>query len=266
MYQRNQYSGFGLGLTPAVKTLVIVNVSIFIIINLFRKIAWISLFGMVPAVVFSRFWIWQIFTYMFLHLGLWHLILNMLMLWFFGPTIEAAWGRKQFLIYYFFTGIGAALCSFFVSIGSYIPVIGASGAIFGILVAYAVMFPESIILLFLIFPMKMKHAILVLGAINLLGAISSPGSGIAYFAHLGGGIFGYLYLKNEWLKMKFLRFSFSIDGLKNKYSQHNIRGKEIEKKNLNEQVDQILDKVSQEGIGSLSPKERAILERKSRQK
>jgi len=184
MYRNRQYSNFGFSLTPAVKVLIIINVCIFVIINLVRNFPWLGIFGLVPAFVFGRFWIWQLATYMFLHLGLWHLVLNMLMLCFFGPTIEEAWGKKQFLIYYFFTGVGAALCSFFVSMGSYTPVIGASGAIFGILVAYAVMFPDSVILLFLIFPMKMKYAVLVLAGINLLGAISNPGGGIAYFAHL----------------------------------------------------------------------------------
>ncbi len=254
-------SGFGPYLTKTVKTLIIINVVLFIVVHFFPKFPWLSLFGLVPGYVFAKFRIWQLVSYMFLHLGLWHLVVNMLMLWFFGPAIESAWGRKQFLFYYFFTGIGAGLCSFLTAFRSLIPVIGASGAIFGILVAYALMFPETVILLFFIFPVKIKHAVLVLAGINLLGALSSPHAGIAYFAHLGGGLFGYLYLKSEWLHRQILYWR--PNSLKPWGSKSKAGKSEITQEQLDRQVDLILDKVSKYGIDSLTRKEKKILELKS---
>ena len=241
-------------MTRTVKLLIIINVVLFILMHLLPQAPWLALFGLVPSYVFAKFRLWQLATYMFLHLGLWHLVLNMLMLWFFAPAIERSWGRREFLFYYFFTGIGAGLCSFITAFRSSVPVIGASGAIFGILVAYALMFPETVILFFFIFPMKIKHAVLVLAGINLLGALSSPDAGIAYFAHLGGGLFGYLYLKSEWIKRQIT------------YRSKRVSRQEIAQKDLNRQVDAILDKVSKHGIDSLSRKERRILELKSRKR
>jgi hypothetical protein len=186
----------------------------------------------------------------------------MLMLWFFAPAIETTWGRKQFLFYYFFTGIGAGLCSFIFAFRSSIPVVGASGAIFGILVAYAVMFPESIILLFFIFPMKIKHAVLILVGINLLGALSSPNSGVAYFAHLGGGLFGYLYLKSEWIHRQ-ISYLNPVK-LRFWWARKKASPKQSSQKDLDQQIDLILDKVSKYGMGSLTRRERRILELKSK--
>ncbi|MBU3933167.1 MAG: rhomboid family intramembrane serine protease [Candidatus Omnitrophica bacterium] len=249
-------------MTHTVKKLIIVNVVLFILIHLTPKFGWLTLFGLVPGSVFGRFHLWQLATYMFLHLGLWHLVVNMLMLWFFAPAIESSWGRRQFLFYYFFCGIGAGLCSWVTAFRSSIPVIGASGAIFGILVAYAMMFPETVILLFFIFPMKIRHAVLVLAGINLLGALSQPNAGIAYFAHLGGGLFGYLYLKSEWLRrqLSYWNAPASRPGRR----RNKPANKQIAQKELDRQVDIVLDKVSRHGMDSLSGKERKILELKSK--
>ncbi len=262
---QSSYSGFSFGpyLTKTVKILIIINVALFILTYLLPRLPWFSLFGLIPSYVFAKFRFWQLFTYMFLHAGLWHLVVNMLMLWFFAPAIETAWGRKQFLFYYFFTGIGAGLCSFLVSFHSSIPVVGASGAIFGILVAYAMMYPETIILFFFIFPMKIKHAVLILVGINILGILSAPNSGIAYFAHLGGGLFGYLYLKSEWIKRQISYLIFS--NLKLSRGRKKANRKHPPEEALEGQVDLILDKVSKYGIDSLTRKERRILEQRSRE-
>ena len=249
-------------MTHTVKKLIIANVVLFILIHLTPQFGWLTLFGLVPSSVFGGFRLWQLATYMFLHLGLWHLVLNMLMLWFFAPAIESNWGRRQFLFYYFLCGIGAGLCSWVTAFRSSIPVIGASGAIFGILVAYAMMFPETVILLFFIFPMKIRHAVLVLAGINLLGALSQPNAGIAYFAHLGGGLFGYLYLKSEWLRRQLSYWSaFDIRSWRR---EKKTAKQESRREDLERQADRILDKVSKCGIDSLSGKERKILELKSK--
>lgn len=256
-----QDQNFGIQLRGVVKTLIIINVAVFIIINIFRNIAWPALFGLVPSFVFTRFMIWQLVTYLFLHFGIWHLVLNMLMLWMFGSVIESSWGSKRFLFYYFFTGIGAGLCSVLFAYKTGIPVVGASGAIFGLLVAYAMMFPESVILLFFIFPMKMKYAAMVLAAINLLGAMSNPGGGIAYIAHLGGGLFGYFYLKSEWIRAYLCRYNLS--NIMASFKQKKALKKKAEDENIDKQVDRILEKISAKGIESITKQEKEILIKKS---
>lgn len=243
----------------AVNILILINVAVFILTSLISNVNWYSVFGVVPKYVFSKLMLWQFFTYMFIHGGLWHLLVNMLMLWFFGTLIEGVWGKKRFLIFYFFTGIGAGLCSFFTAPNSLIPVVGASGAVFGILVASAVMFPDTEVLFFFFLPMKMRHAVLVFAGINLLGALTSTGGGIAYFAHLGGGAFGYLYMRNYKIR-EILNFSNPFSGMKEKKSQR----KYYKEQDFNNRVDKILDKVSAKGLQSLSPEEKRILEKKSK--
>jgi membrane associated rhomboid family serine protease len=246
--------------TPVVGALLIINVVVFVMTHLVTTVPWFELFGLVPTLVIKRFMFWQVGTYMFLHSGIMHITLNMLMLWFFGPGIESAWGRRDFLRYYFITGIGAALCSILAAFGSATPIVGASGAIFGILVAYAMIYPETVILIFFFFPMRIKHAVLLLAGINLFGALSSPGSDIAYVAHLGGGLCGYLYLKYETLG-----FSFRRSGMR--WLKKGIGAFLLPRKrerNTLEDIDRILDKIAEHGIESLSYEERRTLERKSR--
>lgn len=260
----DSYSGYGFGsrLTKAVKVLIIVNIGMFIIQYIFPVIPWGMILGMVPRLILSKFMIWQFFTYMFLHTGVWHLVFNMLMLWFLGRELEEFWGTKQFLFYYFFTGAGAGLCSFLFSINSYIPVMGAFGAIYGLMAACAILFPESVLLLFFIFPIKMKHAIFVLAGINLLGVISG-GGGIAYFAHLGGALFGYLYFKNERLRRAALYFS--LINWRNWYKERINHRRELIQKEIDRKVDLILEKISKQGVDSLTKEEKRLLEQKSRE-
>jgi len=255
-------SGFGLQLGGVVKALIVINTAVFVIIHIFKSISWHVIFGLVPSLVFSKLMIWQLATYMFVHFGLWHLVLNMLMLWMFGSVIESSWGSKRFLSYYFFTGIGAGLCSVLFAYKTGTPIVGASGAIFGLLVAYAMMFPESVILLFFIFPMKMKYAAIVLAAINLLGAMSNPGGSVAYIAHLGGGFFGYLYLKNERIRTSLAQYS-PANLIAASRRKETIK-KKAETENINKQIDIILDKISAKGIESLTKREKNILNKKSR--
>lgn len=257
---RSPLTAFSGRLTPTVKKIIIINVAIFIVIHLFSRFPWFAVFGLVPYFVFARLMLWQLFTYMFFHGGLWHLVINMLMLLFFGCDIERSWGRKQFLFYYFFTGIGAGLCSYLTSFRSPIPVVGASGAIFGLLVAYAMMFPDTVVFLFLFFPMRIRHVVFVLGGINLLGALTNPDAGIAYFAHIGGGLFGYLYLKNEWIRYKFSSY-FSLFNFKQRSRQRKIETKQLEDLELEKEIDHILEKISKYGMRRLSRKERKILEK-----
>ena len=139
---------------------------------------------------------WQIITYAFLHGDLWHLFFNMFALWMFGVQIEQAWGSRRFGIFYFFCVIGAALTQMTVMWGNPTPTLGASGGVFGILLAFGMMFPERrIMLLFPPIPIKAKWFVLGLGALELWAGMTGTRAGVANFAHLGGAIFGFFLIQ-----------------------------------------------------------------------
>ena len=153
------------------------------------------------AVTAPHFQIWQLVTYSFLHGGVLHLALNMYALWLFGSRMEYVWGSKAFAVYYFFCVIGAGLVQLFVATsmaqqGGVYPTIGASGGVFGLLLAFGLTFPEERLLL--IFPpivLKAKWFVLIYGAIELFAGVTGTAEGVAHFAHLGGMFFGYLLLR-----------------------------------------------------------------------
>ncbi|MEX0609245.1 MAG: rhomboid family intramembrane serine protease [Balneolaceae bacterium] len=138
---------------------------------------------------------WQLVTYMFLHADLGHIFFNLFALWIFGQAIENLWGSKRFLVYYLLTGIGAAVIHMFMS--SYFTyTLGASGAVYGILLAFGMMFPDKyIILLIPPIPIKAKYFVMIFGALELFSGLTNPSSGIAHFAHLGGLLVGYILIK-----------------------------------------------------------------------
>jgi membrane associated rhomboid family serine protease len=198
-------------ITPAVKILVLACAGVFLIqtlIELFLPLtatAWFNhWFGLVPSGVFPGFRLWQPVTYLFLHGGLWHLLINMLMLWMFGRELELVWGKKRFLNYFFLCGIGAGLITVAVKLipmfwgyhASDIPTIGASGAIFGILIANAILFPDRRIWLFpLPIMIPMRPFVAVMAAIEFFGTLGTSGDGVSHFCHLGGMLIGWLYLR-----------------------------------------------------------------------
>lgn len=187
------------GITPAVKILIITNVIAFVL-NLIVDVMTIRL-GLWPKAVFEDLALWQPFTYMFLHStsGVGHLLINMLSLWMFGTELERTWGTRFFVKYYFVTGVGAAATSLLLSL--WMPevyntiTVGASGAIYGLLLAYGMYFPNRPIMLYFIFPIPARIFVMIVGAIAFLSSLSGPGSGVAHSAHLGGLVVGYLYLK-----------------------------------------------------------------------
>jgi membrane associated rhomboid family serine protease len=151
-----------------------------------------------PDYVVHRFAIWQLATYLFLHGGIWHLLVNMFTLWMFGATLERDWGTRRFLKYYFICGVGAGLCDVTVNalLGNWsTSTIGASGAIYGLLLAFGVLYPETTILFSFLFPIKAKYFVMIYGGIELLAALGTRNSGVSNVAHLGGMIFGFVYLK-----------------------------------------------------------------------
>ena len=146
--------------------------------------------------VYGRGYLWQLVTYLFLHGDLGHILVNMFMLWMFGAEMERIWGTRRFLKYYFLTGVGAGIVTCLFSPQSL--TIGASGAVFGVMLAYGLTFPNRQILFWFVFPMKAKHFVLLMGGIELLASASWVSDGIGHFAHLGGMLFGYIYLKKAW--------------------------------------------------------------------
>jgi membrane associated rhomboid family serine protease len=181
----------------------------------------------------------------------------MFVLWMFGTELEQTWGTTQFLKYYFITGVGAGVLSVLVTPGSRIPTVGASGAIFGLLVAYAMIYPNRLIYLWFFIPIKAKYLALMLGVFELVATMHLARDGIAHWAHLGGMLVGFAYLKIA----SFARGGFA------RYEKRRIRVVTPDRtaaEDLQEEVDRILRKISQFGIESLTPEERNTLDRASR--
>jgi membrane associated rhomboid family serine protease len=194
---------FGPGpLTPVIKLLIIANVVTFVVDYLVPSAGLSRTFGLSPRDVLTKLHVWQPLTYMFLHAGFSHILFNMLALWLFGVELERMWGTKFFAKYYFVCGVGAAATTLAFSlmpgsIGSQLfnsLTIGASGAVYGILLAYALYFPNRPIYVYMIFPIPAKYFVMIMGGISLLSSIGG-GGGIAHTTHLGGLIVGYFYLK-----------------------------------------------------------------------
>ena len=191
---------FGPGpLTPAVKILIAANVAVFLVTWVSRVVLEYS--GLVPVAVFRGFELWRPVTYMFVHSGPFHLLFNMLSLWMFGVELERMWGTKYFTKYYFACGVGAAATTLILSLVPGFPgnlyasfTIGASGAVYGILLAYALYFPHRQLAFMMLFPIAVKYYVMIVGAIALLMS-TGAGDGVAHTTHLGGLIAGYLYLK-----------------------------------------------------------------------
>jgi membrane associated rhomboid family serine protease len=199
-YNRSSYSGIGYPQwTRAVKALIIACVIAFAL-QIFDRFAGgpsiVGKFGLTPADVTQRYYVWQLVTYIFLHdTGqIFHILFNMLGLWMFGSAMETVWGSRQFTKFFFICGIGAGILTVLLSPRGLVPVIGASGAIYGIILAYAMTFPDNIIY-FLIFPIPAKWFAVIFGAIAFFSSLSTSGGGVAHVAHLGGMLFALVYLK-----------------------------------------------------------------------
>lgn len=201
---RYRYTTTSLGgyFPPGVKWLIVINTAIFLIYYLGGAALQLharTLFTLWAEAAVRNLYVWQIVTYLFLHGSVSHLLFNMLSLWFFGAQIERDWGTRRFLKYYFLCGIVAGLCVLAVNIalGEWsVQTLGSSGAIFGVLVAFAVLYPEATVLFFFVFPLKAKYMVMICVAIELLTTFG-PNNGISTVAHLGGAAFGFLYLKHR---------------------------------------------------------------------
>lgn len=281
--------GFGFSLSPWVKRLLIANAAVFLLMALgILPARWaVRTFGFSPADFLTH--PWSPLTYMFVHAGFWHLFFNLVGVFFFGPPLERAWGSVFFIRYYLVAGLGGALVSILLlplpAVGAQQIVVGASGALFGLLLAFALKWPEALIYIWGVLPVKAKWFVTIFGFMALWGTLSGAGGGVAHWAHLGGLATGYLYLRFDdriaWMLERARR------GLRQLYVKESRRGRTngplgvvpggrsegreqrrgpalgVSGDTL-DRVDAILDKIREQGMEALSDEERSFLDEVSR--
>jgi membrane associated rhomboid family serine protease len=244
-------------LPPFIKAMLIANVAVFIA-QFFYADRIIELFALTPNRFFAEFpaLFYQVFTYMFLHGGFAHIFFNMFALWMFGTEIEYAWGSKSFGWFYILCGAAGAALQLAVFPSQMAPVLGASGAIYGILVAYWLLFPSRYLYIYFLFPVQVKWAI---PGMMILGFLMG-GRNVAHMVHLGGAIFGLLYLKVDW---RWAYVGRKLKDLRYRRQTAKLEKKRQEADEIMKRVDAILDKINEVGIENLSKSERKFLEEAS---
>lgn len=288
-YRPSLFGGFRF-FPPVIKGLLIANVGVYLFFLLFGfahirgvSLTYIfnSLFALFP--LGSDFYPWQVFTYMFIHGGFMHLFFNMFALWMFGMEVENTWGSRKFFLYYMICGLGAAFSNLFIAplFGSTGPTVGASGAIYGVLLAFGLMFPDRYIFLFPFFvPIKSKYFVALYILLEIFSGVTGTSDGVAHFAHLGGAAVGYIYLLIDTRRLPFEgifnrarsawnsggrsfrpRPSSGIYGNVTDAKFTDIQEPHVKtEQELNqEKIDAILDKISVSGYQSLSDEEKRML-------
>ena len=241
--------------TEAIKVLIWINVGLFALKFISQsQIDLARIFGLSSNTVWPM--IWQPVTYMFIHGDVFHVLINMFVLWMFGSEMESIWGRKQFLRYYFLTGIGSGLIWLLFNSGqSYAVLIGASGAIYGILLAYGMMFPNRTVYLYFMIPIKVKWFVIFLGAVAFLSSFNNH-SNISHVTHLSGMVIGFVYLRYYW---RWKDFRFSIYKQLEEFRSSIGSRKDQQKIEMQQKVDQLLDKINESGYESLTDEEKDLL-------
>lgn len=216
-YQRPKIS-IGGPLTPVVKNIIIINSVIFVLqfISNFSGRPMSLYLGLTPVNVIHDLQIWQLFTYMFLHGSFFHILINMLVFWMFGGDVEYRLGSRRFTYYYLICGAGAGLITALLTFRSTVPVVGASGALYGILLAYGIFFPNRVVLFMMIFPMKVKYMVAIFAGITFMASFSQEGTGISHITHLGGLMFGAFYLV-------YIIWGYDLAWLQRKIHQRSLR-------------------------------------------
>lgn len=243
-------------LSPFIKLMLIANLGIYILQNMWPELTYLA--GLTPSRFFSEFpnLIYQPLTYMFLHGGFGHILFNMFALWMFGTEIEFSWGSKSFGRFYLLGGLSGAVLTLMVNPEQSVPMVGASAAIYGILIAYWLMFPQRMLYIYMVVPVKVKYAIPGMMLLGLLFA----GASTANMAHLGGAIFGFVYLKAN---LRLLKFGSGLNNLRYRRKTAKLAKKRQQADDVMKRVDIILDKINEIGIENLSKSERKFLEEAS---
>ena len=235
--------------TDAIKILVSINFGIFLLQTIARTEGmFFPLFGLVPKLVWSEFMLWQPFTYLFFHGSIWHVLINMFVLWMFGSELERLWGKEHFLKFYFVTGVGAGLVTMIIGLNSTTPIVGASGAVYGVLLAYGLTYPNRTVYLYGIIPIKSLWFVIGIGVIAFMSSFDNV-SQISHLTHLSGMLIGYLMLKRPvrfndlWFTIRKRTLEYKIKHEEKKVSQHQA---------IEREIDGILDKINREGFDSLT--------------
>lgn len=242
-------------MTPVVRALLVANVAVFFLQQTLQGIDYA--FAFVPALVLQR--PWTIVTYMFLHGGFMHLLFNMLALFFFGPRVEERIGSRPFGTLYFIAGItGAALSFFFTPMAA---IVGASGGVFGVMMAFAYFWPHEPIYIWGILPVPARLLVILTTVFAIWSGFGGAGGGIAHFAHLGGYLGAYLYLR--WLERKRTSFKRKVAAAPPEAARRVAGYKSIDMTSVHEvnreEINRILDKISASGLDSLTAQERTFL-------
>jgi membrane associated rhomboid family serine protease len=237
-----------------VNKIIVANVIVYLLQVIFRP-QFTNFLALTPRDVVHDFYFWQLLTYMFLHGGFFHLFFNMLITWFFGSTLESVWGSQKFLKYYLTCGLGGGI--FFMIFNFNGMVVGASAAVFGLYLAYAMLFPNNRVYIYFLFPVKAKYFVAFIALFQLAYGISGP-SGVAYFAHLGGMVAGLFFFRRELESAKFWRGASILSGSYKRPRREGSEEQDIAK------IDSILDKIASKGYENLSSTEKRILENYSR--
>jgi membrane associated rhomboid family serine protease len=268
----SQFEGsFGPGpLTRAVKQLLIANTGLFLLTQIVSSFPWFDTFGLVPRAVLGQFRLWQLVTYLFLHGNFWHILMNMFALWMFGVPLERDWGYDAFMKFYFIVGFAAGVATWLLMLGSSTPTIGASGAIMGVLVAFALLYPDTPILLAFIIPVPARIFVLIYAVMEFLSARRFASDGIGHVTHLSGMAAAFFYLKADW------RLGAVVERFRRKLRARSRGLRVVEparkppaprrlgpKPGDDSEVDAILDKISREGIDSLTATELKKLRERS---
>jgi membrane associated rhomboid family serine protease len=287
------FGGFSM-FPPVIKGLIISNVIVWLLLDFLLApftLAGVPIFGILSEYLAlwplgPNFWPWQLVTYMFMHGGFLHLFFNMLALWMFGMELENSWGSRKFLIFYMLCGIGAGVANMIVSIPLELtaPTVGASGAVFGIMIAFAMLFPDRPIYLYFLFPVRAKYLIAVWIGLELLLGVTGSSDGVAHFAHLGGAAVGFLYMAVELGIIPLREWLISFKGeesypFRNNphirkegdeirdaqfFDIHTGKPREDKEEVTQEVIDAILDKISTGGYQSLTEDEKRILNEASK--
>jgi membrane associated rhomboid family serine protease len=244
--------------TPWVSRLIFANVGVFLLTTWNPTLA--GPFVLVPALIPRR--PWTLLSYMFLHAGFMHVFFNMIGLYFFGPQVELRLGGRRFLGLYLVSGLGGALLSIATP---YAHIVGASGAVFGVMLAFARYWPHATIVMWF-FPMEARIAVVMMAALSIFGGFGGTQPGVAHFAHLGGFAGGYLFLRIAEARSPAGRFRAQLSPRPKRHSGADIeRWRRIDASALHpvnrEELERVLAKVNAEGIPGLTPGEREFLER-----
>jgi membrane associated rhomboid family serine protease len=240
--------------TPWVRRLIVANVIVFFL----QSVAGVTnQLAFVPALIFSR--PWTVIKYLFVHGGITHILFNMIALYFFGPRVEERLGERRFITLYALSGItGALVSAIFAPLA---PIIGASGAVFGVMVAFAHYWPTAQIYIFGILPLEARVAVILMGIMSLYSGLHGSRSGVADFAHLGGFVSGWLYVK--WFDARAGAKKFRSKATPTIAKDKLLNWKRVDPKSVHEvnrdEVNRILDKISAKGLGSLTSEERLFL-------